>query len=178
MGCKQKYQYTIENKLFDCLIDSYQSQGVDLVYEMQLLENHLIEINYFEDSTGESYFNFWKQLSLDSDYEIMVKEEKFLQLGIVEINSSLARINDECLKNEKQMDIYNSKVNVLQSEFVKLDVENVELDQFAQCYINVLTPDDFENQYFKGITLIYISTVCEVEMRHKEYLPKKEKSIN
>ena len=36
VGCKEEYDYAVEDTLFNCLIEVYDKQGIDLEKEMNL----------------------------------------------------------------------------------------------------------------------------------------------
>src|SRR5690554_7564561 len=61
-SCGQTKNNEIESILLDCLTKSYGEQQVDINKELDLLEKYLIESKSLKSSSGQSYFDFYKEI--------------------------------------------------------------------------------------------------------------------
>lgn len=153
VGCKEEYDFALEDTLLSCLIEVYEKQGIELEKEMSLLESYLIEKGYFKDNHCNSYYNLL--LSIQSNYEIKIQVE-YQKLAIIEIDAVRFLDDNKCIVDFSGEKISSSKVMKIMMEFSKMDILDYNQLDMVNCYLNVLKPNDFENDYYRAQILILI----------------------
>ncbi len=145
-GCSGS-EYQVEDELYNCLIQKYESNGIDITVFLDSLENHFIKNRILKDNSGASKLEFYKKLANGGELTIMEEYE---------ITDSIARIKfaeqeiESCIKNKGfDSSTLNSSVYYrLKAEFKT--VKEINLRNAAMCHVNVLTARDLEHPYFRA----------------------------
>jgi len=159
-ACGQVEENEIEAILFDCLIESYNQQGVDLQLELDSLESYLIENESLTSSSGQSYSDFYQQIVELDDIPATLDYDKFE--NIYAINPSQYYSTD-CLEKLNTIDsteLANSKHIRMHLAIEKASVNGVSPSAIASAITGVLGPTDFDHPYYRATALLTIAHTC------------------
>jgi hypothetical protein len=157
IGCKKEYDYSVEDTLFNCLVEVYEKQGIDLEKEMNLLESYLIEKGYLKDNHYDSYYNLLQSFQSKNDLTIEFDAIDYQKLATIEIDVVRFLDENKCLTDLSNDEISSSKVMKIMMEFSKMDFLDFNKYEVLNCYLKVLKPKDFENNYYRAQLLILIA---------------------
>ncbi len=122
-------------------------------------EQHLMEEGILESSSAEGYWKFYKRIAetgaydFSNDYNFMQKIS-FLNREIPGENSELVECQNEILQSQEYLD---SKQYKLKQELYTLGKHRVTQKMIARTMIEYLTVEDFEIDYNRFMTLMYIA---------------------
>lgn len=150
--------YKIENILFDCLLESYTKEGIDLNQELLTFESYLISVGSLKSENGQAYFDYYKEVVRLNDFPGVLDCEKLERIHRLNPNKYYTT---ECLEKLTRLDsiaIKNSKyyqMNIKVKEVTKTGKINPSL--VAEAILSVLLPEDFEKPYYRAIALLTIA---------------------
>lgn len=152
--------YKIENKIHKCIIDNFSSKNIDIIKLVREYEEYLVNNNVLKSKKGEAYVEFFKLIIEKNDIPKIQMNDKFIELYSINPNDLYSI---DCLKNIKIENIeeFNS------SKYSKLidkmnNLKELSPSNVAKIILNNLNSQDFENEYYKTITLITIVKMSEV----------------
>ena len=151
--------YKFENQMFECLASSLAIAGIDLKKELYLFENHLIENGILKDNSGNSYYDIYKQIEFYNDVKC-----KFNYSFLDTIQSQLSDLDTI---NVMHLDCFDMNTAYKKSKQYLLDnaleslAENNILNPstIAKTITNILSPKDFEQDYYKMTLLLLLANV-------------------
>lgn len=156
-SCGQTKNNEIESILLDCLTKSYGEQQVDINKELDLLEKYLIESKSLKSSSGQSYFDFYKEIVKLNDIPAKLDYDSFDNIYKLTPNHFYSV---ECLEELKRLDstaITNSKYNQMTVAIQKAADDEVSPSNMAKAITSVLSPSDFDKPYYRAIALLTIA---------------------
>lgn len=158
LACK-KSNVSVEDKLYDCMMNALSEQEKDSLKPIILeFEQHLIEKGILESSSAESYWKFYKRIAetgaydFSNDFDFMQKIS-FLNRESPEENSGVFDCQNEILQSQAYLD---SKQYKLKQELSTLGKHRVTQKMIAHTMIEYLNVEDFEIDYNRLMTLMYI----------------------
>ena len=83
-SCKEENKYVVEDTLYQCIINEFNSRDIDFVVEINRLEKYLIEENSLELSLANDYLKLNKLLELrtnESLNKLRIETYKFNKLA-------------------------------------------------------------------------------------------------
>ena len=158
LSCKNQSE-RVEDKLYDCMMNAFSEQEKDSLKQIILeFEQHLMEKGILESSSAEGYWKFYKRIAetgayeFSNDYDFMQKIS-FLNRESPEENSGLIDCQNELLQSQEYLD---SKQYELKQKLSTLGKHTVTQKMIAHTMIEYLNVEDFEIDYNRFITLMYI----------------------
>ncbi|MEL6976046.1 MAG: hypothetical protein AAGL29_11695 [Bacteroidota bacterium] len=154
----------MEDELYACFTNSLSQKEMQKLNAVsKAYENYLIEQKVLESTDAKSYWNFYKKIAESGAFEFAN------DFNFSEKTRFLARESLEA--NQAQLDCYNlifqsemylkSKQHQLQEEIQSLRKHLVTPKIIAQTTIQILSADDFEFEYNRLMTLLFIETFDE-----------------
>ena len=182
--------YSIETKHFDCIDKTYSELGVDIKEELSDFEEHLIDAGVLADNSGESYYkiyeiiketgdiNFSFQYSLLDSIKAKINKD---DIDFNKLSTDCIKLAEKTYKTKKyeRSKIYQLKVG---TDSIK-NSGSIEPSGIASMILSVLSPKDFEHDYYKMTVLILLATTQDVNSGIIRKLPpltesKEKESIN
>ncbi|WP_420320363.1 hypothetical protein [Flagellimonas sp.] len=158
LSCKNQPE-GVEDKLYDCMMSALSEQEKDSIKPIILeFEQHLVEKGILESSSAEGYWKFYVRIAetgvydFSNDYDFMQKIS-FLNKESHEENSGLIECQNEILKSQEYLDSNQYK---LRQELNTLGKHRVTQKMIAHTMIEYLNVEDFEIEYNRFMTLMYI----------------------
>jgi|SRR5690554_1248147 len=158
-GCNA-HNRPVEDKLFDCLVDAYKNQGVDILPLLDSLENHYIKNGILKDKSGQAKLDYYKKIAVDGKVPSMdyysvadsVEHVKFFQTEI-----------DNCISSNgiDSVTLKKSSYYRLMEDFKTMNEVNPK--NAAISHTNILTSSDFEHPYYRAHMLITFTRIYERE---------------
>lgn len=146
---------SVEERLYDCLKESYNKRGIDLDEEVVKAQQHLINQGALQDATATSIQRAVEKIELigEADYEIQWDSVKLI-INFVKDSASLpCRISNlEAISNDTSEKLY--KINY---EFSK--ITNPTAAKVASVYLKYLSEEDFSSPYYRAS---FISILCAI----------------
>lgn len=165
----QEYNNSLESILYECLNEGFKSKGIDIELELNELENELIRNNILETSSKESYFNFYKKVVESNDIIGKIDYRKFEKILSVKIQEYYSK---ECLDRILLLDSMTIKA----SKYYQLNEKNNESalngkispSIISRNIVTTLSPQDFENKYYRANALLSILHIISLEVNENE----------
>ena len=153
----------VETILLDCLMESYQSEGVDIKKQLDEFESYLIENGSLASSSGQAYFDFYNKIVELNDLPAITNSEQFEELYKLHPDQYYSL---NCLTRITELDsneIKASKFNDLTLAMQNLKTRtNISPSIVAKEITSVLGPSDFDNPYYRSIALLTIANTGNV----------------
>lgn len=140
-GCNA-HNRPVEDKLFDCLVDAYKNQGINILPLLDSLENHYIKNGILKDKSGQAKLDYYKKIAVDGKVPTMgyysvadsVEHVKFFQTEI-----------DNCISSNgiDSVTLKKSSYYRLMEDFKTMNA--VTPKNAAISHTNILTSSDFEH---------------------------------
>ena len=146
--------YKIEKQLFDCLVSSAKTVGVDLKKELKDFEDHLIDREVLKDRSGESYFQIYKQIEKENNINFSFNYSLLDTISFHSKSKDLKERQIDCSDTfEKILNSEEYKKSKLYELNIVLDLVkesgNINAREIASTITDVLTPADFDQDYYK-----------------------------
>ena len=170
-GCAQN-DYQVEDFLYNCLNDKFESENINLKSEILDFEKYLIDNKYLKDNSGQDYVDFFTQIKKLNDIPAEIEPDRFERLSKIPMSEYYSA---SCIDKLTQFDstvIRNSKYMELQIALKNQDYSNgFEPSIIAKGILESLTPKDFEHQYYKTISLLMIVFTSNIDSGIERQLP-------
>lgn len=143
---------SVEDKLYQCILNEYTDKGVDIETMIDSLEVYCIAQGVLRDESGKAKFDYYKRIAEGNEIPSMWRTELTDSIGKMQL--SIADV-EACLYDNSGLDslkIKKSKYYKLRSELEK--IKEVKVQNVAKVYINTLAPADFDHPYFRVTMLI------------------------
>jgi hypothetical protein len=150
-SCNETKDNEIESILLDCLTKSYQEQQVDIRKELDELEKYLIESESLKSSSGQSFYDFYKEIEQLNDVPTTVDSKMFENIFKLTPNEFYAV---ECLGRLKDVDstsLVKSKYYQMTITMQEAESNQATLSKTANVITSILSPSDFEHPYYRAI---------------------------
>lgn len=147
----------VESILYDCLIQRYQDEGVDVLKELDRLEDYLIEKEFLASSSGKAYHDFYKKVGETNRIPSQLDYKQFEGLYKIMPNDFYTK---ECLEQIEELDstvVVNSKQYQMTTAMSELSGSDLGPGKVAKATISVLNPADFDSPYFRALALLTIA---------------------
>ncbi|MEO1484413.1 MAG: hypothetical protein AAFU57_01620 [Bacteroidota bacterium] len=163
LSCKSSSD-KVEDKLYTCFTNALsQQEAQKLTTIKKAYENYLIEQKVLESTDAKSYWNFYKKIAESGAFEFANDfnfSEKMRFLARESLEANQAQL--DCYNLIFQSELYlKSKQHQLQEEIQSLRKHRVTPKMIAQTTIEILSVDDFEFEYNRLMTLLFIETFNE-----------------
>ena len=179
-GVSQNYDY--EDNLINCLYGASESAGFNLKLEFSKFENYLIQQKILSDRTGQSYYDIYSSIkdtddvNFEIDYSLPDSVGKNFDSNLFQqIFQACSKVDNETLENELYL---NSRLFELNKAIENSRLESISPGSVAGVIIDVLTPSDFEHDYYKFTTILTIITLNSLETGLERQLPTLEEVEN
>ena len=163
LSCKPSSD-KVEEKLYACFTNSLSQKEMQKLNAISTAyESYLIEQRVLESSEAESYWNFYRKIVESGTFEFtndfnFSEKTRFLERESLEANQAQL----DCYTRIFQSEAYlQSKQYRLQQEMQSLRKHRVTPKIIAQTTIEILSVDDFELEYNRLMTLLFIETINE-----------------
>ncbi|MBQ4821508.1 hypothetical protein [Aquimarina sp. MMG016] len=153
----------IEKLSLECLYNSFSESGLDIKQELERYEDFLIENEFLEDKSGDSYIKFYKKVFEINYLPATRPNSLFLKI----INSDFQHnYNKNCftakmlLKGEfkSYTNSKDSKVFLLLNSMTNSSkTENMSFKGYASIILDVLNKNDLEKPFYKTLLLLSIA---------------------
>ena len=166
----------VETILFNCLTESYKSEGVDLENQLNMFELYLIKNGSLESTSGQAYFDFYNKIVEVNDIPVITDFNKFQGLYKLrpdqyyspECLTRLSLIDSNEIKASKYYDLTLAMQNLKSNT-------NISPSIVAKEIISVLDASDFDKSYYRSIALLTIANTANIELGLTTKLPPIEK---
>lgn len=162
----------IESILLDCLVKSYRKQQVNINQELDELEKYLITSNSIKSSAGQSYFDFYQEIAELNDIRATLNYDRFENIYKLTPNEFYSI---DCLEKLKSLDsstIADSKYSQMTIAIQNAAQNELSPSSIAKAITSVLTPLDFDKQYYRAVALLTIAYTANSDVG----LPRKLKT--
>jgi hypothetical protein len=151
--------YIVEDKILQCIYDQSAADGVDAKAALDEIEGALVAYGVLEDASGESYY---KLIIALRDDHFAVVEEINGALSEVEITNKLPESVD-CLTGEAagftEEEFSNSKFKYIVAITDSImDRRNIVYADIVNEFLQVLTVQDFEHEYYHMMFYGFLAT--------------------
>lgn len=155
--------YSIETKHLDCLIKSSQQIGIDLNKKCTDFEKHLVESGVLADKSGDSYYQIYKQIENVGDINFSFDYSLLDSIKMQSDTFGLQDMQFDCLKMaeklKKSRKYRKSKIYKLKLAMDSIKASgDINVSNIASTISRILSPKDFEHDYYKMTTLILLAT--------------------
>ncbi len=159
----------IESVLLDCIKNSYNEVQINLNKELNLLEDHLIDLGILKSNTGKSYYNFFMDVAKRNRMPEIKDIDKFTNLNKIGHDEYYS---DKCLGELTKID----SVERWNSKYIKLQIktkavaltEGVSPTSIATVITSLLTPADFKIPYYRALALLAVAHTSGFYSIHQE----------
>lgn len=170
-GCAQN-DYQIEDFLYNCLNDKFESENINLKSEILDFEKYLIDKKYLNGKSGQDYVDFFTLIEKLNDIPAEIEPDRFERLSKIPISDYYS---PSCIDKLSQFDstvLRNSKYMGLQIVLKNQDYSNgLEPSIIAKGILESLAPKDFEHPYYKTISLLMIVYTSNIDSGNERQLP-------
>ncbi|WP_075352416.1 hypothetical protein [Algoriphagus marinus] len=152
----QENDYQVEQFLFDCMQESFAKKDVNLIAELDRFENYLITKGDLKEASGKAFFDIFLEIQSDNDVLIFIPYSEFSELRSV---SPQEFYSDKCLEDLRKMnssDLKGSKYFEMSRALSSINREMVTPEKVAEAVSGVLVPTDFDNSYYRALTLLTV----------------------
>ena len=169
--------YSIEEQVLNCIYDSGKEVGLDLETEFLEFKKYLINEEVLSNDIGDSYFQIYQGIASKgrvSNYfeyfliDTLILHAKEFEFGFLELQN----IQANCIASARNVDSIaytESKLNRLSIAMDSLQkLGNIHLGVIARVITNILTPLDFEHDYYKMVTMLALAMTADVVSYKKE----------
>jgi biopolymer transport protein ExbD len=146
-----------ENAFMKCVYSALPDEGAKFKQLLDAAEQRLIELNYLQNTKGESYVNIFKNIK-------SLNDERLKDLGIASYMSEISnRINtpesEACMSAVFQNPAFQDSkfakmMKVVQQVSAYEDNESLTAD-----ILRILDPEDFTHNYYRMTTISMIETM-------------------
>ena len=170
-GCAQN-EYQVEDFLYNCLIDKFDSEDIDLKSEIIDFEKYLIDKKYLNGKSGQDYVDFFTLIGKLNDIPSEIEPDRFERLSKIPISDYYS---PSCIDKLSLFDstvLRNSKYMALHTALKNQDYSNgLEPSIIARGILESLTTKDFERPYYKTISLLMIVFTSNIDSGIERQLP-------
>lgn len=169
----------VETILLDCLENSFNEIHIDLNRELEELEQYLIYNGMLNSSSGQSYYEFYKQVVEINNIPNELDIDKFDNLIKLKPNEYYSNSCLQRLTKTDSIDTVNSKYFLMTLKIQEMETTGkTSLSSVAEVITSVLTPSDFDKPYYRTITLLAIVNTSSIETGIKKRLEPENKVNN
>ena len=150
---------SVEDELYDCMLNALSDLEEEKFEQIVVkFEQYLIEKGALNSVSAEGYWNLYKKIAETGSYKYpndfnLSEKISFLDRENIEDNFELIECQDAIMQSEKYL---NSKQYKLKQELIALRKHQVTQMMIAQTIIENLSIEDFESEYNRLWTLMYI----------------------
>ncbi|MFB6320800.1 hypothetical protein [Saccharicrinis sp. FJH54] len=160
--------YRAENKLWNCLNETFQEYNLNLQNELENFEKDLIQSGILKDNSGESYYNIFEQIK---SLENINLEFEYSLLDTLKAHSDTFNLNSTLPKCLLSIEDFKSKKYYQKSKLFELNIvlntfkdsTYISLSNIANVICKILSPEDFEHKYYKMTTLMLLATTRDTD---------------
>ncbi|KAB1065939.1 ExbD/TolR family protein [Salibacter halophilus] len=178
ISCGQTKDTEIESILLDCLVKSYKEQQVNINQELDELEKYLIGSKSLKSSAGQSYYDFYQEIAELNDIPATLDYDRFENIYKLTPNEFYSA---NCLEQLKRLDsttIANSKYSQMTLAIQNAAQNEVSPSSIAKAITSVLTPSDFDKQYFRAVALLTIAYTANSDVGLQRQLKPNDNEDN
>ncbi|MEM8765115.1 MAG: hypothetical protein AAGD88_14955, partial [Bacteroidota bacterium] len=163
LSCKPQLD-KVEDELYACFTNSLSQKEIQKLNAVsKAYETYLIDQKVLESNDAKSYWNFYSKIAESGTFEF-ANDFNFSEKTDFLTRESLkaAQAQLDCYSQIFQSEMYlESKQHQLQQEIQSLRKHRVTPKIIAQTTIEILSVDDFEFEYNRLMTLLFIETFDE-----------------
>lgn len=165
----QTQKFKIEKQLFECLVSSAKTAGIDLKKELTDFENNLIASKVLKDKSGESYYQIYKQIEKEGDINFYFNYSLLDTISFHSSSNDLEDFQKDCSEYFEKIisskDYKKSKLYTLNHAMDSMQIAgNFNISEIAKIITRVLAPKDFDQDYYKMTTLLLLTTLQEIDL--------------
>jgi len=162
-GLMAQTDSTVEDKLYQCLVDEFKVQGINLDEELLTFENYLIENKILESKSGKSYLALFKWLTSNESH-YYIDYDRFNNLTKIS-NDVLEKSEIDCLSEIdsitlKKSQLYKSRLAILE---YGNNQKTTNFSSVFEAYSSVINEKSYQHKYYKSKVLFATFYVGEVE---------------
>jgi len=174
--------YKIENQLLKCLVSSANTFGIDLKKEFNEFENYLVDNKVLKDKSGDSYYQIYKQIEKDGDISFSFNYSLLDTIRLHSDSTGLQGIQTDCSNYfEKILNSKDYKKSKLYTLNLAMDsikkTGNINVSEIAKTITRILTPKDFEQDYYKMTAMLTLIATQDVSSGLVRRLPPAPENI-
>lgn len=171
--------YSIESKHFDCFVKTATELGIDLKKELSDFEKYLINTGVLADKSGESYYKIYEIIKETGNIDFVFQYSLFDSIKSNLDNNEFSDLNSDWLrvieKSQETESFKRSKLFQLKIGIDSInDIDNNNLREIAVVILRILSPKDFEHNYYKLTTLLMLTTAQDKDLGLIRILPPPE----
>ncbi len=141
---QQSFNSEIEEGIYNCIIEEYNKAGVSLEAELNKLEAFLINSDYLENASKESYLEMYEWI-FDSDESTRLPDYSSINLDLQQY-----RLIDGCIAFQINKLSPSEPMRKVYYEFTKLNfLAGSDPSAIYRKIMNNLKAGDFSNSLFK-----------------------------
>lgn len=149
-SCKAS-DHPVEDKLYTCLVQQYDAQGIDIVTVLDSLENHYIQEGILASASGKAKLKYYERIANSGEVPSML--EYALADRIAQLNISQNDI-ESCLMDNGVDSLALTKSKYHQLKQANEKVVEVNPKNVAICHTDILNENDFKHPYYRAHMLI------------------------
>lgn len=169
--------YSIEEQALNCIYDSGKEVGLDLEIEFLKFKEYLINKAVLSNDSGDSYFQIYQRIASEGTVKnyfeyflidtlnLHAKESEF---GFLELQN----IKFNCIASARNLD----SIAYAKSKLIRLSIAidslqksgSIHIGSIARVITNILTPLDFEHDYYRMMTMFTLAMTADVVPNKKE----------
>jgi len=175
--------YKIEKQLLECQVSSAKTFGVDLKKEFNEFESYLIDSKILKDKRGDSYYQIYKQIEKEGDANFYFNYSLLDTIRLHSNSTGLQGIQTECSDYfEKILNSKDYKKSKLYTLNLAMDsikkAGDINVSEIAKTITKVLTPKDFEQDYYKMTLMLTLVATQEVSSGLVRRLPPAPEDVD
>ena len=163
-GCSHpKYDYKLENTILNCFYEHHQNEHNDIKTSIIQIEDALIKNGILRDHSGESYIQAITRIK-ENNYLPIDNPKLLADISSIEfIPSSVSCQDSTYLSMIDSSSLYNSKLKYVIGIFDSIQKKGtITPTLVAEEILEVYDAEDFENEYYKTLGLVTISTLIRI----------------
>ncbi|MFK7787662.1 MAG: hypothetical protein AB8B56_21245 [Crocinitomicaceae bacterium] len=168
IGC-QTGEKSIEDNLYQCLVEQYDENDIDLAASLDSIEDHLIQVGILTSRDGQGRINYYQEIIKQGEVHYTPETPIMTSLRNSDVNMGQVI---ECIKNAQTFDSlkYYSSEFYLKSKKIADHVEASGATNpvnVSKAILANLTAADFEHPFYRAQLLI---TMVMTNERNKAYV--------
>lgn len=145
----------IKDELFDCFVEKYQKEGIDVLKALKQLEELAIETQNLKDCSSSSYFQMFEIAAEKNSFPFVNKDDFFK--GVMSLKNFPLNFTCDDFENDNSFKVL-SKFNKLTEKIAeRMENNRTEKIDFCELIIEVFDISDFDSLYVRYSLLTFVA---------------------
>lgn len=167
--------YEVEDALYQCMVNKYAEENVDLEQELESFESHLMEIAVLKSNDGIGYYKLFNDM-VDPKKFYKIRAKNYDRLGTIHLSELYSK---DCLFNMDSTIIKSSLSFQLDTELQKVYSQKTlfTADDVRKLTNEIITIEEYNVPFYKMRVLLGVYYLCTTTTSIPVDLPK-TKNVN